>query len=265
MKVNLTHIKGLALIWLVISLSRNAFPQDTEKITRFHGIEIETGINEIKENNIHHKVHRGLLFGVAYERMAERRNISYFRIGINYSRLKTRLEALSASVGLNLRGDYTYLFSTGNKGRIENHTGPHGRIDYNIGFYPNWDDSHLYWANAMMAGISNSMIFNLARERKIEFNLTLPLFAVISRPAIERDYKIDDLSASAIFSSLHRRPEGAFWDKYFSMDAEAGYVFGKKERMSHKLIYRFRYSRIRINEGDQFQNLTHSVGFKILF
>ena len=250
------------LFFFILCLPFGLLAQNEWKLRSF---QLDAGINQIKEENLHPKVHKGLIYGLQFEHLKYRKRTTSWGMGLQFSRLKTKYEDLSASANAQLFARYAKLFPISQTPKRSWLLGPEANLHYVLSFFPNWDESHLYWANTWGAGIHNKFIFQIKEKRSLDWELRIPLVSLLSRPEPNRLYKIDDLSAGGIISSLHSNLEGAFWNKSLMIWTKVEYQFQISEKTTQALCYSFEYARIKSKEGAPFQNLQHHVGLKIYF
>ena len=254
-------ILSLLLIFFTFVLKA----QENTNVNKSNGVQLDFGLIQIKEENLHPKAHHGLLYRLQYEHSRQKINISNFHIGLGFSRLKTKYEELSATANAQLQGDYQYLFKIRNTNKLTYHLGPEIKLTYNLSFFPNWDESHLYWASSLDLGIRNKSSYHINARQSLEMDLGISLFSVFSRPELERQYKIDDISLAAILGSMNSNPEGGTMNKSFILSFQAEYQFHTSESIKQAICYSYGYNRVKSNDGFPFQENLHKLGFKIYF
>ena len=131
----------------------------------FHVIGVGKGLNQIKEENLLPLVHTGFATIVSYEFRNMKGNYQDFQFSAIYSLPKTRAESLSATANIGLNAIYSYCFGLMGGDAVRYYLGPQAKIAYSMAFYPNWDDSHLYWADYYSAGLNNILSFRLKNEK----------------------------------------------------------------------------------------------------
>jgi hypothetical protein len=114
-------------------------------------------------------------------------------------------------------------------------------------------------------GVLNTLKYQLNNKQQLTLDFSIPVVSVISRPELDRMYKIDDISLGGIISSMHSNLEGAFWNKSFAIKSRLEYHFSISNHVTHAICYSFNYSRTRENEGLPFQNIQHLVGLKLCY
>lgn len=239
--------------------------QEIPEVSKLSSFQLDFGVNKLKEENLHAKVHTGILYGLIYEHTKQTKNISNFGIGLTYSRLKTKYEELSASANIQLFGNYDYLFETVKKGKLTYLIGPKLKLHYNLSFYPNWDESHLYWGSCLNFGIRNKLSYHMSNKQTLVFDLGLSLFSVFSRPEQDRPYKIDDISLGGIIENIHSNLETGSIDKSLLVAFQTEYQFHTSEKITQAFCYSYDYKRLKSNEGNPFQGSLHQIGLKIYF
>jgi hypothetical protein len=239
--------------------------QETITVIKSNSFQLDFSMMQIKEENLHPKVHHGLLYGLQYGHSRQKINISTFRMGLGFSRLKTNYEPLSASASVRLRGTYHYLFKIANSDKVTFHMGPEINLAYALSYFPNWDESHLYWANSLDLGIRNKFSYHINVRQTLALDLGFSLFSVFSRPELDRQYKIDDISLAGILGNMNSNPEGGTMNKSLLLSFQAEYQFHTGERITQAICYSYNYNRVKSNDGFPFQDNLHKLGFKIYF
>jgi len=253
----------ITLLLTLYALSLGA--QEVEELTKFNSFQLDFGLNQLKEANLHPKVHSGLLYGLTYEHTRQRYHISNYKIGLRYSRLKTKFEQLSASANVQLFGHYNFLFEINKKNRLTYFVGPEIQLNYNLSLYPNWDESHLYWGSSMDLGIKNKLTLQITDQQTLAIDLGVSIFSVFSRPESDRQYKIDDISMGGIIAGMHKNLEAGTINKSISVILQAEYQFHISKEITQAICYSYNYRRIKGNDGNPFQNSIHNIGLKIYF
>ena len=254
-----------SLFILLFLLGAKLFAQVSIDSFKRNSIQLIFGINQLKEENLHPKVHSGRVTGISYQHFLKSKNISDFDVTLKWSRAKTEYEDLSATANAHITGSYSYLFKIINNPRILYALGPEISIQYNLGFYPNWDESHLYWANHMDLGADNYLLYRVSKSGILLFNLGFSVFSVFNRPEYDRMYKIGTYSFEKVIHDLHSDYEFGSINKTIRMAFHMEYQFLLHPKFTQALCYSYEYLKINGNESLPFQNNLHQVGFKIYF
>lgn len=253
------------LIILFLLLGANLFAQVSVDSFKRNSVQFIFGINQLKEENLHPKVHSGLVTGISYQHFLKCRNISDFDVTLKWSRAKTVFEDLSATANAQITGSYRYLFKIKNNPRILYALGPEISLQYNLCLYPNWDESHLYWANHIDLGADNLLLYRVSKTGILFFDLRLAVFSVFNRPEYDRMYKITDHSFKTVIHDLHSDYESGSINKAIRMAFHIEYQFQLHPKLTQALCYTYDYLSLNGNESLPFQNNLHQVGFKIYF
>lgn len=254
-----------SLIFLFLTFTVNLFAQETTPAPKRSSFQLSYGFNQLKEENLHPKVHSGTITTFSYGRYFRSRNISELEISLSYSRVRTTYENWSKTVNGRLEADYKYLFTAVSRNKMVYSVGPEINICYNVNFYPNWDESHLYWANQLSLGVGNRFSYAISESQSLVFDLGFSLFSVFSRPIHDRQYKIDDTSFGGIVKSLHSNPESGSFGKSFRLSCNAEYRFHLNRKVSKAFCYTFDYVKADGENSSLFQNNSNQLGFKIYF
>lgn len=252
----------LTILALVCCIGTHA-RENPDSLAR-NRLTLDFGVNRIREENLHPKVHTGTITGLEYGRACKSKNITGWGIGFRYSRLKTSYEDLSASANIQIRAHYHYLFRV-IQGKYTYAVGPEVKVIYNVGLYPNWDESHIYWANTFSVGVDNEFRYEISETRSLIFNGTISVLSFLSRPDPNRQYKFDDLSFGGIVDNFHSNMVAGTVNKAFTCVCLAEYKFGISNRLSQGLFYRVEYSRMKGSPALPFQQNMHHVGLKLYF
>jgi hypothetical protein len=254
-----------SLILILLTFTINLFGQETNPAPKRSSLQLSYGFNQVKEENLHPKVHSGTKTTFSYGRYFKSRNISELEISLSYSRVRTTYEDWSKTVNGQLAADYKYLFTAVSRNKITYSVGPEMNICYNVSFYPNWDESHLYWANQFSFGAGNRLFYNISESQSLVLDLGFSLFSVLSQPIHDRQYKIDDTSFGGIVRSLHSNPEFASFGKSFRLSGTTKYRFHLDRKVSKAFCYTFDYIKADGKNSSLFQNNSNQLGFKIYF
>ena len=138
-------------------------------------------------------------------------------------------------------------------------------LNYNLSFYPNWDESHFYWGDFLSLGIANKFKYNLNQTQFIILDISIPVFSIFSRPEFNRQYKIDDISFSGILNEMNSNLETGTLDKSFFIHSQIEYQFRISNKIRQTFFYSYNYTRIKSSKGLPFQNSQHKIGFKFYF
>lgn len=254
----------LPLLILAFLISTNMVGQ-TDSVYVQNSIHSFAGINQVKEQNLHPKVHKGAVFGFNYMHEKIKKNISLYDVWFQYSKVKTSFENSSTSLNIQINGRYRYLFEIINKDKLSFFTGPNLSAHYRLSHYPNWDDSHLYWADDFSIGSANKLTYSLSKKTAISFDLGFSLLSVFNRPELNRMYKIDDVSPGGIVKNMNSNFEIGTLNKAFKLDFQVEYKFRISPYITEAICYSFDYGRFKGNEGNPFSNVQHNLGLKIYF
>ena len=102
-------------------------------------------------------------------------------------------------------------------------------------------------------------------NKSFDFKLDITIVSVISRPELNRYYKINDISFAGIFSNLSNNLEAAFPDKYFYVKTGIEMKFHTSRNKSRSVGYHFKYHYMKAGKGNPYQNVEHSVSYKFMF
>ena len=260
-------VNTLLLVSLIL-LSSVAYPQHRSASSaniRLKGAALAFGGVQIKEENIHPKTHSGLMMNLAYKKLNIGSRFSTYTFGIGASFLNTNLEDPFSSAHLELLSEYSYSFAVYDNRRFRYFLGPEGRLQYAVSVYPNWDDSHLYWANYVSLGVCNYLQYLATKENVLLFRLSVPFFSVSSRPTLNRKEKMDDFTFGGIIKSLHGNLQAGSVSSVFYLKCDLDYFFSFSDKIKQSVGYTFHYERLDHKEGNPVRTLYHAIGLRLYF
>lgn len=250
---------------ILASLFQLSFAQQyTDVPVKQNSISINPGYIEFKDENLHPKIFRGLTIGSYYLHSKISKNISEYSAGLNFSLTNTVYESFPSSANILILGSYRYLFAIVRGDNLSYYLGPDADLQYGTSAYFNWDDSHLYFANYLSAGIGNRIRFKMG-DRSFDFNMDIPFISFICRPDSIRQYKIDDVTFGGIFKNLSSNSEFALLNKNFYVKAGLDMNFLIKGKKTRSVGYHFKYHIMQASNANPYQNIEHTISYKFIF
>lgn len=258
---------GIFMVLLLVFESYiEVVAQEKYDSLKYNSVFLSAGINQIKEENLHLKVHEGSVFNLGYSHYKRRKHASLVDLSFSYARPKTRLEDVSSSANGNFCFAFSYLFNSPNQGPTYHHSlGPKASINYNASYYPAWDDSHLYWSSSFSLGIRDQVTFSISPKGSMILDFSLDLLGIYSRPPMDRPYKIDDLSFDGVMKALHSGIEFGFVNKFVGLTCILEYQFRLTRKYHQSLFYQLQYRAVESQRSDPFRNSISSVGVRCYF
>ncbi len=234
-----------------------------DALKKKNSFQLSFGLNQIKEKTIHPKVHSGTSLLLKYTRKKEKKNRSRYNVSFLFSKIKTKYENATRSTNIQLKGDYGYLFNLKKTGKYQFFLGPSLSANYRLSFYPNWDESHLYWADDFSLELSNQFQYFINDKKTLVLDLNISAFSLFSRPELHRNHKIDDVSAGGIIKSMHSNYQFGTVNQAINICFQSEYQFKISDKIHQAIVYTFDYSRFK--EPLPFRNMQHNLSFKIYF
>lgn len=255
-------MKSTTIVGIMLLLPLCSFPllaQHGQRDRIKHMVGFNAGMAQFREELLHPKVHGG--YRLALEYAFESRAASVFSVGavLGLSRVSTAYEDFQPGANLSLLANARYGFPVGDVLGLPVFIGPSMAASYSLNYYPNWDDSHLYHASAMSAGINAGSIVSLSDGYELDFSLDVPLLFLVGRPPDIRLYKIDDLGAGDILSTMHRNMDFGLIGRNLVLEFSANFsfpVFGTKQEY---VGYRFRSAHLKTSGGAPYSEITHAI------
>ncbi len=262
-----TSIKKYGIIVLILTVvSASLWSRDGK--VYWNSISADIGLRQIKDKNIHEKVHYGFLFDLQYGFWGTKHNIFALQAGLAFSPLKTQYEDYFASYNICFFISYFYDFKlpevTIKNTSLGFYLGSYGGLFYSAAMYPNWDESHLYWADKAEIGIHAMALWKIGEKNRLLLTFQgLPVLSVISRPEPDRQYKMDDFSFSGVVKELHSNLEFASLNKNISVNLSLEYQRILKQTFALGFGYSFGYERMEASEGKVFHTIKHTAGIRV--
>jgi len=225
---------------------------------------MQVGLNQIREMNLLPMVHKGFITELSFETEKINRGLRQFQFLFTYSRIKTSLEEMSKSGNINLGLSYSYNFLIFQNNNFRYYSGPTASLSYSFMMYPDWDDSHGYWADYLSLGSSNIFSFSLRHESEWFTSLNFSLFSLFSRPGEIRPFKMDDSSFIGIFKALNSNIEPGLMNKLVQVNFKTEYRFPVFVNKREAITLNMNIIRISGNDGQPIFQLTNMFGIKIM-
>jgi hypothetical protein len=249
---------------ILLSLSSYSYGQqfDPQIEEKRATIEFRTGFVQQREGNLHNKVFNGINYAFYYSKTKQKKNLTNLNLIVGNSHLKTNIEDGFSSALATIALNYNYLFKVYEKSKWEIHSGFGSNLNYNIGYYWIWDESHLYWANFFSLDFYQRFSYETNKNNRIILDFSIPVFLFLSRPENERNFKMDDFSFSGIMSSLHYKPEAKFLTSSNFLNLSIEYQYTRKNKFQPFLRYSFNYFNFKTTYSNSAQSIQHLVGLK---
>ncbi|WP_375562430.1 hypothetical protein ACE193_07750 [Bernardetia sp. OM2101] len=257
-------MKKLFFVLLLICKLSISFGQSKAgSICKEKHFQVSIGINQIKENNLHPKVHTGIGYELNYGFTRINKNLSSFQTNFLYSKVKTVFENHPSSINLHFKLNYEYSFLIQKTNNYTFYSGIATGLNYAISHYPNWDDSHLYWANFIDLKFSNRLYYQLSNDDSFIVCLQLPILFLVIRPEVDRQYKIDDLSFEGLITNFHANPQLGTWNKNRAIQSSLEYKPKSKAKFKTGFLYQFSYTKLDTSKSNSFSTIQHLLGLKL--
>jgi hypothetical protein len=258
---------SILLIIILILTGTMIKGQDSDSLSNNHkiySVNIQSGMNQIKEMNLLPLVHKGFLTELSFETEKIKNSLRQFQFSLTYSRVKTGLEEMSKSGNIKLGLNYSYNFLVFQKNNLRYYLGPQTSLCYSFMLFPNWDDSHGYWADYMSFGPNNIISVSHRHESEWFTSLNFSLFSLFSRPEEIRPFKMDDSSFSGILKALNSNLASGLPDKVFQMNFRIEYRFPVFVTKREAITFNMNIVRISDNDGQPVFQIINMFGIKIM-
>ena len=257
-------MKQNIIILIIFTFSSSLLAQN-KSVVKLNNIEMSVGLNQIKEENINNKVHSGTSYVLKYNHKKEKKNLARYGISFLFSKIKTKYENANRSMNIQLKGNYAYLFKLKENENFKLFFGPSISANYRLSFFPNWDDSHLYWADDFSLGVASKIDYLISKNKSLLFDLDFSALSLYNRPELYRNYKIDNVSFGGIVGNMNSNFKLGTINSAFTLSFQTEYRFKLSEKILQAVVYSLDYSHFKTKKSLPFQNIIHQLSFKIYF
>jgi hypothetical protein len=178
--------------------SPNLFCQEIAPPVNSNIIELNFGSNQIKENLLIPKAHKGSAISVSYIFENESRNYHEFTFNLGYGRLKTRLETEKVTWNAQLSAGYSWGKNLVDREKIKYCLGLKTGYYWSLIEYPVWDESRAYWGTALYAGPFTRVKMIFKNSSSWIGSFSVDLIGLSSRPDEVRIYAQEEWTLSNI-------------------------------------------------------------------
>lgn len=269
LKLIMTKILNIRLITLCLGLGfmTNAISQDIIKGDKNFGISLGLNDYQIRETILNNIRHRGLLLslGLSNSRLKDK-SYKEFNFNIIVNKLKTRYETEKLSLAANPLIKYRYLRKV--KNFNENFNLFIGGItgwNLHLGFYEEWDESHIYWLNSYFLGIDERLIFHSSEKSTISLDINIPIVSLISRPPKRFLYKEINPKLSWFLNNFHDDLKLASLNQHFEYNMIFEYKFWNSKKYKKIIFWHFSYLKNTMPHSKDLSILTNTFGIKLTF
>jgi hypothetical protein len=171
---------------------------------------------------------------------------------------------MSKSGNINLGLNYSHTFLIFQKNNLRYYLGPQASLCYSFMLFPNWDDSHSYWADYLSFGSNNILSVSLRHESEWFTSLNFSLFGLFSRPEGIRQFKMDDSSFGGILKALNSNIEPGLMNKVFQINFKTEYRFPVFVTKREAITFNMKIIRISDNDEQPIFQIINMFGIKIM-
>jgi hypothetical protein len=257
----------ILLIFIILLINNLLKGQETTLASNNHKIysgSLQIGLNQIKEMNLLPLVHKGILTELSFETEKINNTLRQFQCSFIYSRVKTNLEEMSKSGNIKIGFNYSYNFPIIQNSNLRYYLGPQTSLSYSFMLFPNWDDSHAYWADYFSFGPNNVLSVTLRNKTEWFTSFNFALFSLFSRPEEIRPFKMDDSSAGGILQALNSNIEPGFVNKALQINLKTEYRFPVFVTKQEAITYNMDIIRLSREGEHPVLQIIYRIGIKIM-
>jgi hypothetical protein len=254
----------ISVMILLVMRIKGQEPTPSSNPHKIYSVNLQFGMNQIKEKNLLPLVHKGTLTELSVETEKIKSSLRQFQASFVYSRLKTNLEEMAKSGNIKLGFNYSYNFLIYNNSNLIYYLGPRTSLCYSYMLYPNWDDSHGYWADYLSFGLNNILSVKREHEREWFTSLNIGLLSIFSRPDETRPYKMDDSSFGGIVKALNSNITPGSINKALQINFKTEYRFPVFSTKREAITYNLDLNRFSSDNAEPLFQVIHRLGIKIM-
>lgn len=250
-----------SLAAFIFTLAIPVFCWSTElPVISVHSLQVYSGHNQQRDDNLAGVVHRGNTIGAEYEFTRRTEGITRFTFSADYSPLIQSLEFERESFSINSQLQLSRLFSSANWRGL--YLGGAIGLWNSVSYYPYWDEQHVFWSTS--AFFSLVLRYDIHNNGTHIFGLQSPLVSMVSRPIEHRNTVADDISFSGFFDSFFNDFEPGTPDNHYGLSGSYEYNPGWLKR-NISVTASFNYQRVTNNNSRPFKRLQLLFGTKYTF
>jgi len=259
-------IKKLTLfILILIRFIFTGLAQEKSEINGRYSFGIFCGFNELKEEILLSKVHRGNVGFISESWEKEGKFAQKILLSQGFGKLKTDLETEPQSLFISLKGTYSAGYKLLSIGRISNYSGL--LLDYSLVLYefPVWDESRAYWSTSVSAGIWDRLFVKLNENTDWITELSFCSPGFLSRPDEYRLYAQEEWTFPAIIKITHSKFRMGFLSSIIMINATSELRFHSGAGRFFSLFYEMVYSETSRVDDPALQIFRNSFGLRFGF
>ncbi len=260
--------KLLCTVLLLLIQLRMGLCQDQPDST-YTDFGVSLGLNsyQIKEqvlNNIRHTgVFPALGFSYEWSTTQIRQRVELYLI---VNMVKSRYEEETAPIIIDPALSYTQVRKIYDfEPELQLFLGGTGGLYSHMGYFDNWDDSHIYWLTYYYLGINALVTYKNPTESSGYLEFGLPLISLVSRPPQQFLYKTVNDKFSWIFSEIHNDLRFTSIHEHLVLNLDLGYKFRHSASFQQKVYWRMAYTNTQMSYSQEVSILTHTIGTILLF
>lgn len=254
----------LILTFYIVRISGQETTQIPGPGNKSFAVHLHTGLNQIMDKSLLPLKHSGMATEFSLEKEKIKGSLRNFEFLFTYSRLKTSFEEMAKSANVRIGLSYSFNLPVFLQENIRYYAGPKILAHYSLMTYPNWDESHIYWADCFCAGINNVLSVSLRNGTEWFSTLSFPLVGIFSRPENVRPYKMDAFTTGGIIKAFHSNLETGFINRLLLIGFDTEYRFPVLKGKREAFTFSMDITRMSEKNGSPVLQLTTMLGIKIM-
>lgn len=257
------------LVFIILNTEPTFSDGNDSNTRKYFGFTIGLSRNQVKEKVLNNIRHQGTFFpspiSFVYENV-KINSIQRFEFNLFFTGLKSRYDPDVSSLMIHPDINYRYIWKINKANETWGfYLGGITGLNMQLGWYDNWDDSHLYWLTSYYLGADGRLDYTLSNKSSFYLDISFPLLSVVSRPPERFLYKVVNPEFSWIISEIHENLRLTSVHQYFAMNVDFAYELRYSEKSKLRIFWRIYYLNSNMDYSKNLRVISHTVGATILF
>lgn len=207
--------------------------------------------------------HQGASGEVFINYMAED-SVDKWNIGMQFgygdanSRIGTDADLYNAYVNISWARHAAYL---GNLEEVSLFAGAFIQAGGKYQFYPEIDESHLYWIMQYALGLHLDFELPMQQDRRFNWRIRLPIVSGLSRPLNNQLYNNDESDIALMLQRMNENITLVFPNQYLMLESLLTFEYRLSKTWKQHIGYKFEYEQN--NDSAKFQQIKHGLFFGV--
>jgi len=259
----------ITLIFLIINVGFAFSGDKNPNAKKYTGFIIGLSFTHVKEKVLNNIRHKGTFFPSPITFIYENvkiNSVQVFEFNIHFTGLKSRYDPDVSSLMIHPDINYRYLWKINKTDeKLDLYLGGITGLNMHLGWYDNWDDSHLYWLTSYYIGADGRLHYELTKKSSFYLDLHFPVISLVSRPPERFLYKGVNPEFGWMISELHDNLRLTTLHQHFTMNLDLAYELYYSEKSKLRIFWRLYYLNNKMNYSKNLRVISNVIGAGLLF